>query len=174
MTGSKGDIEMATNKSVPKKAQVINPVKSSLIARSLTVLDLNVARIEERLQSARPLDPRDSAVCVIDVDCCIINCKTDRNPGDQVINPGDILEVNGFVFKLPAQAGNADAPVYFLSKLGAKTAWKLSHESVKVPGRNLEGRVLGVAAEIFTRQALSKHGIAPTAPVIALVPKKVA
>lgn len=164
---------MAIDKPSRKANRVVNPTKSTFIARSLNVLDVDAKRIEDRLRGAAAFDPNDTGVCIIDIDCCIIDCSGCRDiPGEEVINPADFDEVSGFVFKVPAQANNPDAPVYFLSKLGAKTAWKLSHESVKVPGRTLEARVLGIAAEVFKGSAMSKHGIAPTAPIIALVPKK--
>jgi hypothetical protein len=89
-----------------------------------------------------------------------------------VINPEIPAQVKGFVFKLPAQAKDENAPIYFFQEMDIKTAWTLSHKAMKVPGKYIEGRVVGVAAEIFTRSALAKHGIAATAPVIGLVPKK--
>ena len=164
---------MTVDKSFIKINRVIDPAKSSFVARSLTVLDVDAKRVESRIDGAATIDLGDSSACVIDIECCIIDCSSCRDiPGEVVINPADFDEVGGFFFKVPAQAGTPEAPVYFLSKLEAKTAWKLSHESVKVPGRSLEARVLGIAAEVFKRDAMSKHGIAPTAPVIALVPKK--
>jgi hypothetical protein len=140
------------------------------VVRSLTVVDIDVNRMKERIERLPGLNPGDDAICIIDVECCIIDCSCRPGDGQVVINPATEGVLKEFLFKLPSEAQNPNAPVYYLPDVDLRTAFRLGHKSLKVPGKNIEARVLGVAGEMFDSRVISEQKIALTAPVIALIP----
>ncbi len=59
-----------------------------------------------------------------------------------LVDPEDVIQ--GLLFKLPRQAKNANAPVYYIPEMNARTAFRMGHSSIKIPGESIEGRVLGI------------------------------
>jgi hypothetical protein len=114
-----------------KSRRRLKAAKITNLVRSLTVLDVDVSKLQERVAKGRVIG--DSSSCIIDITCCIIDCSKCR-PDDIDIysNPENVFE--GFLFRLPEQAKNPDAPVYYFAEMNARTAFKIGHRSVKVPG----------------------------------------
>jgi hypothetical protein len=149
----------------------LEPQETVNLMRSLTLLEADVSSVADRVAQARPIAAGDSAVCIIDITCCIIDCSRCRaDDRDIYVNPAN--QMRGFVFKLPDQAQSPDAPVYLVPELDAPTAFRMGHGSLRVPGDAVEARVLGLAGEILNPKTLAAQGIAATAPVIALSPTK--
>lgn len=157
---------------IKKTGRRLKPAKIPNLIRSLTVLDADVSKLDQRLAKGRLIGPPgDTHLCIIDITCCIIDCSKCR-PDDMniFINPENQLD--GFIFKLPDQSGVPEAPVYYIPELSARTAFRMGHGSIKVPGNDIEARFVGLAGEVFGGRILTKHGIAPTASVIGLSPSK--
>jgi hypothetical protein len=139
--------------------------------RDLTVVDVDVAKIGSRLSGGISLD--DSASCIIDITCCIIDCSKCRPDEIEIFeNPANELE--GFAFRLKDQAGNPMAPLYYLPSIDARSAMRMGHGSVQIPGGKVAGKMIGLAGQFFDAARLKRQKVAPTAPVIALSAKKAA
>jgi len=159
------------------KSRIV-PEKIEGLVRNLTVVHADASKIASRVGRARKIGSLggigDTSVCVIDITCCIIDCSGCRPPDLEIFeNPANVLD--GFLFRMPHQAEVVDAPVYYLPAMDARSALRLGHGSVKVPGGGaVDGKIIGLAGEFLDARALSKQGIAATATVIALAAKKAA
>lgn len=143
------------------------------LVRSLTVVDTDVSSLRERLAKGKVISPPGigESFCIIDITCCIIDCSKCLPPDiDIYSNPENQFE--GFVFKLKEQADNPDAPVYFIPSMDARTAFRMGHQGVKVPGGAVQAKSLGLAGELLSKKALTKNRIATTASVISLAPTR--
>jgi len=159
---------METNK---QPIGTLDPRRIKRVVKSLTLVDMDVTKLEDRLPNSKIFD--DSALCIIDITCCIIDCTKCAPEGGEVISfPEAEGRIKGFAFKLPKESRNRNAPLYFVPELEVRDAFRMGHRALKVPGNFVEGRILGIAGEIFSEDILSKNAIAPTAPVIGLVPKR--
>jgi hypothetical protein len=156
-------------KDIPASAR--DPRKIERVVRSLNVLDIDVKRLDQRVARAKAIGVGDTAICIIDIECCIIDCSSCAANNEVVILPETPGRLKGFAFKLPRDAADRNAPVYYMPETDLRTAFRIGHKSVKVPGSLVEGRVLGLAGEVLTAAALESIGTAATAPVIALTPK---
>lgn len=148
-----------------------DPREIERVVRSLNVLDIDVSQLDERLSRGRAIDAGRAAICIIDIECCIIDCSNCAEDQETVILPETPGRLKGFAFKVPRPGADPGAPVYYLPEIDLRAAFRMGHRAVRVPGRFVEGRVLGIAGEMFSASALAKTGTAPTAAVIALVPK---
>lgn len=159
---------------MPEKriSRIVKPERINQVVRSLNTVDIDVRKLEERITQGRDLDT--VSWCIIDISCCIIDCTkcSVENPGDIVINPGDMGTLKGFVFKVPEQAANPHAPLYYFPEVDLRDAFRIGHQSLKAPSQSLKTRHLGLAGEMFSTRILAERKIAPTAPVIAIIPKK--
>jgi hypothetical protein len=155
-----------------KKGEFLQPIKINNVVKSLNVLDFDVTRIKERLVKGRKIRlPSDKEGCFINITCCIIDCSDCVGPDrDIYINPAN--RVKGFLFKLPEQKENKEAPLFFVPEMKASKAFKMAHTSLNLPGDSVEGRLVGLAGEILSMSELKKQKISPTAPVISLSPVK--
>ncbi len=157
----------------PAKAigRKLKPEKIKNVVSSLTPINIDVSKLAERLKGGTQIGGGDAGACVIDISCCIIDCsKCAPNDIDIYTDPAN--EMGGLIFRLPEEAKNHQAPVYYVPQMSARTAFRMSHGSLKVPGGKVKARLVGVAGDVFSKSMLTKNGIAPTASVIALTPAR--
>jgi hypothetical protein len=139
--------------------------------RDLSVVDVDIRKIDARLSGGISLDH--GSDCIIDITCCIIDCS-DCSPGDIQIFENPANELEGFAFRLKSQGGDPMAPLYYLPSMDARSAMRMGHGSVQIPGGKVAGKMIGLAGQFFDAAGLKKQKVAPTAPVIALSAKKAA
>jgi hypothetical protein len=142
--------------------------------RDLSVIDVDVSKVQDRLSRARTGGVLgDSGMCIIDITCCIIDCSG-CTPGDIDIFSNPANKLDGILFRLRGDKGDLNAPVYFLPSVDARTAMRMGHGSVSIPGGKVAAKTLGLAGQFLEARALTVEKIAPTAPVIALTANKAA
>lgn len=155
------------------KGQRLDARKIRNVMQSLTILDVDVSKLGERLHAARGQRiGGDAGACIIDITCCIIDCSR-CSADDRTIysNPANILD--GFLFRLPAEQGNRYAPVYFVPQSNMAAAFRAGHRKLQVPDANIDAHLLGLAGDVLSSVNLEEHGIAATAPVVSLAPRAV-
>jgi hypothetical protein len=150
----------------------LKPTEVPGLVESITVVDLDISNLDARLTEAARIRASPGVVdpdfCVIVGTCCIIDCTCRAAEMSIFEDPANKLQ--GFLFKMPSEVKNADAPIFYVPSLDAKTAFRVGHGALKIPGDKLVGRVLGLAGELFSGDTLRKQNISPTASVVALTP----
>jgi hypothetical protein len=91
----------------------------------------------------------------------LLDCSCTPPDAQIFEDPENILD--GFLFKLPAQAHNPDAPVYYVPSVDARTAFRMGHTSQESPALKLKDEYLGLPGKcspescLLNRRSLRRH-----------------